>query len=318
MMAVAPSLTAMDLILDTDIGTDVDDAYALAFALRHPDIDLLAVTTVSGDVRRRGHIARKLLGLAGRAEIEVAAGRPIPPRAGTRAAWMGHEGEGLLEPGEQPELSRRDGVTLLLQETAGAARTGRPLKVATIGAQTNIAAALHRDPRFAERVTKLAVMGGVFGARSDGARVAPSRDHNLNVDQVSALRSLNAPLPLLYVPCNVTVDAIVTRRHLERLRHGDALCQSLAWLTDRWAEVLRRRGELRVADQVATLHDPLTVACLVDRSFVTVEELRVTVALHEGTVRTFIDPVDGTPAEVVTSVDAEGFVATCLDVVTGE
>ncbi|MFN2556828.1 MAG: nucleoside hydrolase [Nitriliruptorales bacterium] len=308
----------MDLILDTDIGTDVDDAYALAFALRHPDINLVAVTTVSGDVRRRGHMARKLLGLAGRPEIEVAAGRSIAPKAGPRSAWMGHEGEGLLEPGEQPELSRRDGVGLLLEESVAASRAGRPLHLATIGAQTNIAAALDREPRFAERVTKLAVMGGVFGARSDGARVAPSRDHNVNVDQVSALRSLNAGLPLLYVPCNVTVDAIVTRRHLERLRDGDGLCQSLAWLTDRWAEVLRRGGDLRVADQVATLHDPLTVACLVDRRFVSVEELPVTVAVHEGSVRTFIDPVDGIPAEVVSSLDAEGFVDACLDVVIGE
>ncbi len=307
----------MDLILDTDIGTDVDDAFALAFALRHPDVNLVAVTTVSGDVRRRGHIARKLLGLAGRPEVEVAAGRPVPPKAGTRPAWMGHEGEGLLEPGEQPELSRRDGVSLLLEETAAAVRAGRAIQVATIGAHTNIAGALDRDPRFSERITKLAVMGGVFGPRSDGAPVPPSRDHNLNVDQDSALRSLNARLPLLYVPCNVTVDAIVTRRHLERLRHADALCQSLVWLTDRWAEVLRRKGDLRLPDQVATLHDPLTVACLVDRRFVTVEELPVTAAVHEGTVRTFIDPVDGSPAEVVTSVDAESFVDACLDIVTG-
>ncbi|MDP8960327.1 MAG: nucleoside hydrolase, partial [Actinomycetota bacterium] len=305
------------LILDTDIGTDVDDAFALAFALRHPLVDLVAVTTVSGDVRRRGHIARKLLGLAGRPDVEVAAGRTVPPRAGTRAAWMGHEGEGLLEPGEQPELSRRDGVSLLLEETAEAVRAERAIHVAAIGAQTNVAAALDRDARFSERVAKMAVMGGVFGPRADGTRVPPSRDHNLNVDQHNAVRSLNAHLPLLYVPCNVTLDAIVTRRHLELLRSGDALCQSLAWLTDRWAEVLRRKGDLRVPDQVATLHDPLTVACLVDRRFVTVEELPITVAIHDGMVRTFIDPVNGTSAEVVTSVDADGFVDACIDTISG-
>lgn len=307
----------MDLILDTDIGTDVDDAFALAFALRHPDVDLLAVTTVSGDVRRRAHIARKLVGLAGRPDVEVAAGRTVPPGAGTRQAWMGHEGEGLLEPGEQPELSRRDGVSLLLAKTTDALRAGRPIQLATIGPQTNVAAALDRAPRFPDGVAKMAVMGGVFGPRSDGARVPPSRDHNLNVDQGSAVRSLNARFPLLYVPCNVTVDAILTRRHVERLRQGDALCRSLAWLTDRWAEVLRRRGDLRTPDHVATLHDPLTVACLVDRHFVTVEQFPVTVTIHEGTVRTFIDPVDGTPAEVVTSLHAQSFIDACLDVVTG-
>ena len=64
----------MKLILDTDIGTDVDDALALAFALRHPELDLRAVTTVSGDTVRRARIAKKLLLLAGRDDIEVAAG----------------------------------------------------------------------------------------------------------------------------------------------------------------------------------------------------------------------------------------------------
>jgi purine nucleosidase len=68
------------IILDTDIGTDVDDALALAFALRHPEVDLAAVTTVSGDTHLRGQIAAPLLALAGplagragRGDIEVAA-----------------------------------------------------------------------------------------------------------------------------------------------------------------------------------------------------------------------------------------------------
>ena len=59
------------IILDTDIGTDVDDALALAFALRHPEIDLAAVTTVSGDTRLRGQIAARLLALATDREVEV-------------------------------------------------------------------------------------------------------------------------------------------------------------------------------------------------------------------------------------------------------
>ncbi|HUH08060.1 MAG TPA: nucleoside hydrolase, partial [Egibacteraceae bacterium] len=72
--------------LDTDIGTDVDDALALAFAVRHPDIELRAVTTVSGDTRRRARIAATLLSLAGRDDIEVAAGLDTPPTAPGRRA----------------------------------------------------------------------------------------------------------------------------------------------------------------------------------------------------------------------------------------
>ena len=67
-------MTTLPFILDSDIGSDVDDALALAFALRHPDLDLRAVTTVSGDTARRARIAKKLLLRAGRDDIEVAAG----------------------------------------------------------------------------------------------------------------------------------------------------------------------------------------------------------------------------------------------------
>ena len=62
------------IILDTDIGTDVDDALALALAVRSPEIDILAVTTVGVDACLRGRIARKLLRVLGRDEIPVAAG----------------------------------------------------------------------------------------------------------------------------------------------------------------------------------------------------------------------------------------------------
>ena len=71
---------ARRILLDTDIGTDVDDALALAFALRHPEIELAAVTTVSGDTRRRAQIAAKLIALNGGPQIEVAAGRRPAPR----------------------------------------------------------------------------------------------------------------------------------------------------------------------------------------------------------------------------------------------
>ena len=61
------------IILDTDVGTDVDDAFAIAQAARSPDLDLRAVTTVYGDVHLRGRLARKLLDLLGRQHVPVAA-----------------------------------------------------------------------------------------------------------------------------------------------------------------------------------------------------------------------------------------------------
>lgn len=289
----------LPLVLDTDIGTDVDDAIALALAVKHPAIALQAVTTVSGHPLRRAHIAAKLLALAGREDIEVAAGLPTPPG---RRVWMGHEGQGLLRRDEEPPVSSRDAVTLLLE---GSARTDG-LAIAAIGMQTNVASAVTRDASWPARVTRLGVMGGLFGP-SDGptAAVTPAADHNLNADPSAAVVSLGAGIPTLFVPCEVTFRTFLTVAHLERLRGGDALARALARLIDVWRPLLRRKAGGRLpADQVTMLHDPLTVLCLVDTSFVTVERLPVTVARHDGLVRTFVDPVAGRPVDVVTSVNA--------------
>ena len=84
------------VILDTDIGTDVDDCLALAVLLGSPEVELVGVTCVYGDVQLRSRMVRKLLALAGQAETPVYAGLE-PPLLGVRPVfWPGHEGVGLL------------------------------------------------------------------------------------------------------------------------------------------------------------------------------------------------------------------------------
>jgi purine nucleosidase len=302
------------LILDTDVGTDVDDALALAFALRHPDIDVRAVTTVSGDTIRRARIARKLLLLAGRGDIEVAAGERGQQSQPHRAAEGGHEDAILGEDAHDLPISERDAVTLLLEATES-----DRLEVATVGMQSNIAAAIERDPSFADSVERLTVMGGVFApVRFLGAELPPSIDHNLNVDQPASLRALGAGIPTLYVPADVTMGTWLTAAQHERLRSGDALCRELARQIDIYTPIFRAMGRGVVPDEhVALLHDPLAVACTVDRRFVTSMTTPVTVAMHHGHVRTFIDPAAGHKAEVITSVNWREFGAFWLDTVLG-
>jgi purine nucleosidase len=304
----------LPFILDTDIGTDVDDALALAFALRHPGLDLRAVTTVSGNTVRRACIAKKLLMLAGRDDVEVAAGVSGEQSQPRRSAEAGHEDAMLGDDAGDIEISARDGVTLLLEECAAHRR-----EVATVGMQSNIAAALERDPSFAGDVGRLAVMGGVFApVRFLGIELPPSVDHNLNVDQPASLRALSAGIPTLYVPGDVTMSTWLTARHLDALRKGDALCRELARQIDVWTPRMHATGRgIIPPENVALLHDPLTVACMVDRRFVTSQTMYVTVAMHQGHVRTFIDPAAGREAEVITSVDAPAFADFWLDTVLG-
>jgi inosine-uridine nucleoside N-ribohydrolase len=89
-------------------------------------------------------------------------------------------------------------------------------------------------------------------------------------------------------------------------------------MCDVWRTALHARSPGRIpADIVSYLHDPLTVATIVDRRNVSVERLPVTVAMYRGVPRTFVDPVEGREAEVVTGVDADAFAEHWCDVVIG-
>lgn len=308
-------MARIPFILDSDTGTDVDDALAIAFAVRHPGLDLKAVTTVSGDTTRRARIAKKVLLLAGRGDVEVAAGERGNEHPARRSE-AGHE-EAMLGPWDaELELSDRDGVTLLAEECEA-----HGYDVCTVGMQSNIAAALDRDPSFGADVRHLWVMGGVFAPITFlGMDLPVGADHNLNVDQAASLRALSAGMPTTYVPCDVTFGSWLMDHHLEKLRGGDSLCRELARQIDIWTAHMQTRGRGVIPPEyVCLLHDPLTVACLTaeGRRFVRVERLAATVALHQGSVRTFVDPAAGVEVDVVRAVDAAGFADFWLETVLG-
>ena len=301
-------MAALPVILDTDIGSDVDDALALALMARHPGFDLRAVTTVSGDTVRRARIARKLLHLAGRDDVEVAAGERGEQTHDYRSSEGGTEDEMLGEWDGSLALSPRGGVELLVDELRGG-----EVELTTVGMQSNLAAALDRQPTLVERVPRVTVMGGLFAeARELGRTLPASIDHNLNVDQRASLRSLNAGMRLVYVPCDVTMDLWLMKKHVDALRAGDALCHEVARQID-----VYRRDKSDPEGYMCRLHDPLAVATMVERSFVTTMPAKVTVAPVGDHLRTFIDELEGHEAEIVTGVDGPAFADWWLAAVLG-
>src|SRR5579862_9891614 len=103
------------ILLDTDIGTDIDDAYALVLAAASPELDLRAVTTVNHDVELRARIAKSLLRRLGRDDIPVAVGEQGSLTPGADRGWMGHEGVGIDLSDVSPErdFDRRNAVDLI-------------------------------------------------------------------------------------------------------------------------------------------------------------------------------------------------------------
>ncbi len=307
-------MPSIPVILDTDIGSDVDDALALALMARHPGFDFRAVTTVSGDTVRRAKIARKLLHLAGRDDVEVAAGERGEQTHAYRSAEGTHEDEMLGAWDGTLALSPRSGVELLVEELRGG-----EVELTTVGMQSNLAAAIDLAPELIEAIPRVTVMGGLFAEPRTLGRALPATiDHNLNVDQRASLRSLNAGLQLAYTPCDVTMDLWLLKKHVDRLRAGDGLCRELARQIDIWRRsAVEHYGERLPDTHMCRLHDPLAVATMVERSFVTTTTAKVTVVPVGEHLRTLIDPLEGHEAEIVTSVDGVAFADWWLESVLG-
>ena len=138
--------------------------------------------------------------------------------------WAGHEGQGLLEEGEDLPLSPRHGVDLLVESLRA-----EEMEVVTVGPQSNLAAALIKEPAIAGRISHLTVMGGFFHAcELEGRVVPPTVDYNLNADPGAAVRALSALIPTTFVPADVTMRAWLLEKDLRRLEESkDPLRQAL-------------------------------------------------------------------------------------------
>src|SRR6516165_9777987 len=139
------------VVLDTDIGTDIGDAFALALILKSPELELLGVTTVSGDTQARARLAAKLLWEAGGAwrEVPVYAGEPGTPQPIDQARWA--------TPFTSPALHADGAVNFLRREIN---RRPGAITVIAIGELTNVAALLQSDPSAASKIKRIALMGG--------------------------------------------------------------------------------------------------------------------------------------------------------------
>lgn len=288
--------TSLPILLDTDIGTDVDDAIALSMILASPEIELRAVTTVSGDSHRRARIARKLLDLAGRSSVPVAAGVREPVLRQRNFLWLGHEGTAIVEPEEPLRVAKQHGVDLLI-ETVLRER----LEVIAIGPLSNLGVAIMKEPGIIDAIPQLTVMGGTIGRHG-----GHSFEYNLGSDAEAALVVLNAGIPTTLVPLDVTMRVVLIDDDLAPLRRSkSALLQSLCAAIDIWAGVQRGFSATQAGFDprtVSILHDPLTVAMRIDPSLVSFESLHLRAQIVDGLFK-LVEDRSAPPMQVAVDVD---------------
>lgn len=298
----------MRILLDTDLGSDVDDALALGVVLAEPDsLELVAVTTVAADTRARAWAAARLLGLAGRTGVEVCAGAGDPLVRKNRFAWRDIETDGYPD-GPDAVLSDEPGPERIVR----AAREVPGLEILAIGPMTNVAHALALDPELPERVAGITIMGGHIRRVVIGDfEAAPGIDYNLCSDPEASMTVLGAGFRTRLVTADVTLSTWLREADRERLAAAPGpVAPVLAELVRRWTPWQRKiftgLGGTLADDNAAFLHDPLTVLALVDASSLRFERIRVLPTIENGVLRTL--EVDGslgigTEMEVATGVD---------------
>ncbi len=269
----------MPIVFDTDIGTDVDDALALAFILASPELDLKGVTIVDGDVDTRAAIAARLLGMAGRTDIPVVKGAGRPFGMGRGPTWFGHEGKGCLDvPYDGPAAPILDvsAAEWLVDEASAP-----PFHLVAVGPFTNVAEAVRLDASFPKKVDGLTVMGGMAHPESylpawhaffDATGISPAHmDHNSQSDPLAAYEMAGAGFAMRWVTAELTFCTPLHESAIGRFEaSGSEFGACLARMTRIWSDehfhVIPQypedRGKPFPADSVACLHDPLAVASL--------------------------------------------------------
>ena len=250
--ASAQSREPLPVILDTDIGTDIDDAYALAALIRNGDLELLGVTTVSSDAAARARLAARLLHVAGGkwSGIPVYAGISTPTQYMKQVDWAA----GFTA----PNLHESGGVEFMRREIN--ARPGK-VTVIAIGELTNVAALLASDATISKKIRAISLMGGsIYRGYAPGSK--PEPEWNIKSNANAAKLVFESGVPLLVAPLDSTADLKLTPElRVQLYMHGTPLNDALASLDQIWRYTNHWKGN------DPTLFDVLAVELVTHKEF---------------------------------------------------
>ena len=283
----APAPMVRDVILDTDIGDDIDDAFALALLLSSPELRVDLVATSFGDTPLRARLVERFLRAAGRADIAVVAGPPTSPGARfTQGRWASAE----------PPATFPDAVDAALHRLR-AAPAGTVTLIA-LAPLTTVRAMIDRDPGAFRRLARVVVMGGSirrgYGRHAGENSPQPSDEYNVRCDPAGWRALLSSGVAIEIMPLDATEIALDAPRR-RRLFAARPLGPALEALYREWA-----RGN--PWGITPTLFDVVPVAHLLRPSLCRLVALRIDVTGSGAT-----DIVAGAPnASACLDVDKVG------------
>jgi purine nucleosidase len=249
-------------ILDTDIGTDVDDILALVLLARASEVQLVGVTTVYGDTLLRAKIVRHVLDRMGHSDVPIGVGAS-ETLTGRPVWWAGHEGQGIPDL-DQVQVDEGNTAIDLLRRAATEHRG--QLDLFAIGPLTNVAEAIAADDAFAASLHHLYIMGGAFWMERP--------EHNIKCDPEAADIVFRSGIPMTACGLDVTERVWLRETDMSQIRGaGDGIGSLLE-------DQVRRWWAFRGANE-NNPHDPLAILPAIRPELFRFEQCEVRVELDD-------------------------------------
>ena len=245
------------IIIDTDPGQD--DAVAILLALASPELEVLALVAVAGNVRvtQNAHNALQILEVAGRPDVPVYLGCERPMRHPLVTAEYVHGATGLDGPTlPAPEISPQHGHGVdYIIETLLAHEPGT-ITLCCLGPLTNIGMAMVKEPAIVSRIADIVLMGG---GCFEGGNITPAAEFNIYVDPEAADLVFRSGVPITQVPLDVSHSMLTTQPRIDAFR---ALGNRSGVVTAEMLEFFERFDEQKYGWEGGPLHDPCVIAYL--------------------------------------------------------
>jgi len=258
----APVAAKTKIILDTDIGDDIDDAFALALAMRSPELEIVGITTAWGDTALRARLAQRFVRENGGGHLPIAVGVVTKSNAAFSQERWAIDGE--------PFEGKLHAADFLLEQ---ARKSPGEITLVAIGPLTNIAAAIESDAAAFRKFKRVVLMGGSIRRGYGDLGYAPNRgpqpEYNIYNDVGAAQKLFASGVPIFMMPLDSTQLMLDEVKRNILFSAANTMTNSLAALYYQWAE--------RNRTPTATLFDVMAIAYAVQPDLCPVQEFHVTV-----------------------------------------
>jgi inosine-uridine nucleoside N-ribohydrolase len=283
------------VILDTDIGDDVDDTWALIMLLNSPELELKMVLSATGDAVDRARIAAKLLELGGRTDVDVAVGKNFPPHTCNQHDWAAD-----YDLSRYPGRVHEDGVGAMINLVMSSAV---PVTLIAIAPTPNLGAALEREPRIAQKIRFIGMHGSLRMGYNGSPE--PCAETNVRLYTADCRKVFQAAWPMTITPLDTCgLVAFDGARYAEIFRRKTPLTNALLENCRLFAKNASWIKDLDPETQSSVLFDTVAVWLAFSEKYLNMEELPVLVT-DDGFTR--IDPAGKTMRCATSWSDLEGF-----------